>query len=95
MSEPTNSSVRLTVLISGEVQGVNFRNFARRLALDAGLAGYAENLYDGRVEVVAEGPKGELEALLYQLRRGPTYAEVAAVDVAWGEASGLEGFQTY
>ena len=95
MSQPTDSPVRLTALISGEVQGVNFRNFARRLARDAGLAGYAENLYDGRVEIVAEGPKGELEALLYQLRRGPTYAEVAAVDVAWGEASGLEGFQTY
>lgn len=95
MSDSADPPVRLTALVSGEVQGVNFRNFARRLALDAGLAGYAENLSDGRVEVVAEGPKGELEALLHQLRRGPTYAEVAAVDATWGEVSGLEGFHTY
>ena len=93
MSE--TDSVRLTALISGRVQGVNFRNFVRRLARDAGLTGYAENLSDGRVEVVAEGPKAELTALLHQLRRGPTYAEVSAVDVTWGEVSGLAGFHTY
>ena len=91
----TDDTVRLTVLVSGEVQGVNFRNFVRRLARDAGLRGYAENLSDGRVEVVAEGPKGELTALLHQIQRGPTYADVSGVDVAWGEVSGLEGFHTY
>ncbi len=74
---------------------MNYRNFVRRLAKDAGLCGYAENLSDGRVEIVAEGPRDELEALLYQLRRGPTYAEVVAIDVAWGEVSGLEGFHIY
>lgn len=94
MPQPTESA-RLTALVAGEVQGVNFRNFVRRLAQDAGLSGYAENLGDGRVEVVAEGPKGDLEALLHQLYRGPTHAQVAAIDVTWGEASGLEGFQTY
>jgi acylphosphatase len=93
-SEPDREA-RLTALVSGEVQGVNFRNFARRLARDAGLAGYAENLSDGRVEVVAEGPRDELEALLYQLYRGPTHAQVEAIDVAWGEGSGLEGFHIY
>ncbi len=91
----TDDIARLTALVSGEVQGVNFRNFVRRLARDAGLTGYAENLSDGRVEVVAEGPKGELTALLHQLQRGPTYAEVSAVDATWGEVSGLEGFHTY
>ena len=91
----TDDFARLTVLVSGRVQGVNFRNFVRRLARDAGLKGYAENLSDGRVEVVAEGPKTELTALLHQLQRGPSYAEVSAVDVTWGETSGLEGFHTY
>ena len=93
MSEPTHA--RLTALVSGAVQGVNFRNFVRRLARDAGLSGYAENLSDGRVEVVAEGPRDELEALLHQLYRGPSFAEVAGIDVTWGEVSGLEGFHTY
>ena len=95
MSRPADAPVRLTALVSGEVQGVNFRSFVRRLALDAGLSGYAENLSDGRVEVVAEGEKGELEALLHQLHRGPAHAEVEAVDATWGEASGLDGFHTY
>lgn len=93
MSDPTDA--RLTVLIAGAVQGVNFRNFVRRLARDAGLSGYAENLSDGRVEVVAEGPRDELEVLLHQLRRGPALARVEGVDVTWGEVSGLEGFHTY
>ena len=95
MLEPTDTPVRLTALVAGAVQGVNFRNFVRRLALDSGLSGYAENLSDGRVEVVAEGPKGELTALLHQLHRGPMHAEVSAVDATWGEVSGLEDFHTY
>lgn len=93
--EQDQNAARLTALVSGSVQGVNFRSFVRRLAKDAGLSGYAENLADGRLEVVAEGPKDELEALLYQLHRGPTYAEIEGIDVTWGEVSGLEGFQTY
>ncbi len=87
--------MRLSALVSGEVQGVGFRAFVRRLALDTGVSGYAENLSDGRLEVIAEGEKGALEALLHQLWRGPAHAEVAAVDVSWGEVSGLEGFHSY
>jgi len=85
----------LTALVSGAVQGVGYRAFARRHALDLGLSGYAENLGDGRVEVVAEGEREALETLLHRLQRGPAHAEVRAVDVTWGEASGLDGFQSY
>lgn len=83
---------RLTALISGRVQGVGFRAYARRRALDLRLAGTAENLADGRVEVVAEGPRSEVEQLLIHLRRGPPHAEVTDVDVHWSEGSGLRGF---
>ena len=86
---------RMTVLISGDVQGVGFRAFTRRHALDADISGYAENLDDGRVEIVAEGERSDLEALLHQLRRGPAHAEVENVDVSWGEVGDLEGFHTY
>ena len=86
---------RMTALVSGEVQGVGFRAFARRHALDLDLSGYAENLDDGRVEIVAEGERGDLEALLHQLKRGPAHAEVEEVDITWGEAGSLEGFHTY
>lgn len=87
--------MKLTVILGGEVQGVGFRAFAQRLAHDLGLCGYAENLEDGRVEVVAEGERSELEHFLGQLQRGPAHASVESTDVAWGEASGLEGFYTY
>ena len=86
---------RMTVLASGRVQGVGFRAFVRRHALDLGLKGYAENLGDGRVEVVAEGEKSELEHLLVKLKMGPAHAVVTELEVAWGEVTGLESFYTY
>jgi acylphosphatase len=89
--EPT----RLTVLISGRVQGVGYREFVRRNALDLGLSGYAENLDDGRVEVVAEGARDDLELLLVRLRMGPAHAEVGELESIWGQAGGLDRFYVY
>jgi acylphosphatase len=93
MSEPSPS--RLTLLIAGRVQGVGYRAYVRRHALDLGLTGHAENLADGRVEVVAEGPRGGLEHLLERLRTGPVHASVDSIDVQWGEAGGARGFHTF
>lgn len=86
---------RLTALVSGEVQGVGYRAYARRHALDLRLAGTAENLGDGRVEVVAEGPRSELEHLLVFLRRGPAHAQVSRVEEHWSEGGRLNGFYVY
>ncbi len=86
---------RITALISGQVQGVGFRFFARKKAFELGLSGYAENLADGRLEVVAEGRRGDLEHLLHHLRQGPRGARVEHVDVQWSEATGLKGFQVF
>lgn len=88
-------NARLTALISGMVQGVGFREFIRRNALDLGLAGTAENLDDGRVEVVAEGDRDDLELLLVRLQAGPVHADVKDVEVIWGEAGGMSGFYVY
>ncbi len=93
MTEMTDS--RLTALLTGRVQGVGFRAFIQRHALDMSLHGYAENLDDGRVEVVAEGDHDDLERLLEKLWQGPAHAEVRDIDVSWGEASDLAGFHTY
>ena len=54
---------RLTAFVSGHVQGVGFRWWARSRGLELGLVGYARNLEDGRVEIVAQGPtEAELQA---------------------------------
>jgi acylphosphatase len=93
MAEPSRS--RLTVLIAGQVQGVGYRAYVRRHALDLGLSGHAENLSDGRVEVVAEGARDKLRHFLERLRTGPVHADVEAVDAEWGEAGGIHGFHTF
>jgi acylphosphatase len=67
-------------LVRGRVQGVGFRYFVERNAAGLGLAGYARNLDDGRVEVYAVGrsePLSELSGLLWQ---GPRWAEVRGVE---------------
>jgi acylphosphatase len=86
---------RVAVLVSGKVQGVGYRAFAQAKAWELGLSGYAENLPDGRVEVVAEGPEDELQRFLELLAQGPRAARVEHLEVQWSEATGLIGFRTY
>ena len=64
-------------LVSGQVQGVGFRWFVARHARTLGIGGYARNLPDGRVEVVASGEGTEAMARLEKLlRAGPSHAQV-------------------
>ncbi|MFD3004999.1 acylphosphatase [Thermus tengchongensis] len=86
---------RLVALVKGRVQGVGYRAFAQKKALELGLSGYAENLPDGRVEVVAEGPKEDLLVFLRHLQEGPRLARVEGVEVQWAEETGLKGFYVY
>jgi acylphosphatase len=68
-------------VVAGMVQGVGFRWFVARHARGLGLAGYARNLADGRVEVVATGSDGAALARLEELlRTGPAHARVDGVD---------------
>ena len=82
---------QLTARVRGHVQGVGYRFFARRAAVSLGLRGYVRNLPDGAVETVAEGSRGDLEALLAALWRGPSEARVADVEASWGAATGTFG----
>jgi acylphosphatase len=82
-------SESLRALVRGRVQGVGFRAFVVWRARELALHGFARNLSDGTtVEVVAEGPRASLEALLTSLREGPPMSYVKSVDVTWGEPSG-------
>lgn len=76
--------VRLTAWVRGDVQGVGFRWWTRAQAQELGLSGTARNLPDGRVEVVAEGPRVECEELLRRLAEG-------AGDSGHGRAGRLTG----
>lgn len=68
-------------LVSGRVQGVGFRWFTQRQAEQLGLAGWARNLPDGRVEVVARGSAGALASLSEWLAQGPPTARVENVEM--------------
>lgn len=74
--------------ISGLVQGVSFRWHTRRIAQSLGLAGWVKNLFDGSVEVVAEGPEEALRELLAWCRQGPELARVERVEESFSRATG-------
>jgi acylphosphatase len=79
-------NARAHFYVSGWVQGVSFRGYARQRARELGLTGWVRNLYDGRVEGVAEGPRAEVERLIEAVRKGPSAARVEDVEVRWEEA---------
>jgi acylphosphatase len=76
-------NARLHVFVSGKVQGVSYRGYARRAALELGLKGWIRNLYDGRVEAVAEGARPDLEAFIGRIETGPAAARVEDFDIRW------------
>jgi len=86
MDEESNS--RLHATIYGYVQGVGFRYFVEEQAQRLSLTGWVRNVYDGQVEVVAEGPRKDLEEFLKYLQRGPSAAHVSHVVEEWENATG-------
>ena len=88
------TNVRAHVLVSGMVQGVNFRQRTKRQAENLGVNGWVRNVPDGKVEAVFEGEEQAVKALADFCRHGPSYAMVTNVDVVWelyrGEFSGFE-----
>jgi acylphosphatase len=84
---------RLTAWVHGHVQGVGFRWWTRSRALELGLTGYASNQADGRVLVVAQGPRADCERLVELLRGGSTPGSVDNVVADWSAAGEpLRGF---
>lgn len=86
---------RLRVIVSGDVQGVGFRQWIRRTAVPLGLAGSAINRADGRVEIDVEGARVACDELLSILRTGRTPGWVFGVAVeADAVPTGVSGFRT-
>jgi acylphosphatase len=84
--------IRYRVLVSGRVQGVNFRATCQWMAVQHGVTGWVRNLADGRVEAVFEGSAGDIQHLLDWARRGPALAAVSDVAVRAEQPEGLDRF---
>ena len=78
--------------MAGRVQGIGFRYFVQHQATSLGLAGWARNLEDGRVEVYAVGSPQRLNDLAAALHKGPRMAEVRSVEESDAEVDSLSSF---
>lgn len=72
---------RLRLTVTGRVQGVSYRARAQEKARTLGLAGYARNLPDGTVDILAEGEAARLEEFIAWCRKGPPLAGVSNVTI--------------
>ncbi|MEJ7705167.1 MAG: acylphosphatase [Geodermatophilaceae bacterium] len=91
MADPADRSageaVRLTAWVHGQVQGVGFRWWVRARALELRLTGWASNLPDGRVEVIAQGSRRGCDSLLAAIRGPATPGRVTRVVEQWDRTS--------
>ncbi len=82
------SPARIHILVSGQVQGVYFRENTRKKAEELGISGWVRNMLDGRVEIMAEGDKDKLDKLMRWAEQGPAFAKVDGLRTAWPEYKG-------
>jgi acylphosphatase len=84
------------IYVLGFIQGVGFRGFVKANARKLGLTGWVQNLTDGRVEALAQGPKEKIETLIKICEKGPIVSGVKSVAVTWEKEDEQFGsFETY
>ena len=81
-------NTRAFIRVSGRVQGVFFREHARKWATSLGLTGWVRNTEDGQVEITVEGERETIERLLELLHEGSPLSRVDFLDVDWEVYSG-------
>lgn len=85
---------RAHIRVSGQVQGVFFRDSTRRKAEELGLSGWVKNLPDGKVEAVFEGPSDSVRKMVRWCEEGPQQASVENVDTDFEDpGEDLQGFE--
>lgn len=85
---------RMQIVYSGHVQGVGFRYTVKSVAAGFEVVGTVQNLLDGRVRLLVEGPRGELEAFQRAIREAGLEHFIRNEDVSWSEATGeFHGFE--
>jgi len=83
--ETPNDMKEMEAIISGRVQGINYRSFVHKKANALWLSGYVENMPNRNVRVVSQGSEEKLRALVEHLWKGPFSANVSNVLVTWCE----------
>ena len=73
--------VKIKMTVKGMVQGVGFRYYCYRTALQLGINGYAKNLYNGDVEIEAEGGVSEMNEFIKQVQIGPKFSKINSTSV--------------
>ena len=81
------------LIVSGRVQRVFFRVNVRNKALELGLNGYAKNLDNGNVEVVAQGDEDKLKELIEFIKKGPGIAKVENIQIKHKEPENFKNFE--
>jgi len=93
-NSPTNTRQRLRVFYTGRVQGVGFRYTTKTVAAGFELTGIVRNLPDGRVELIAEGQGGELEAFRLAILDAGLAGLIRDEQVTWLDAKNeFRGFE--
>ena len=73
--------IQLKIIVSGEVQGVGYRYYTQMKAIQFGITGWVRNLQEGGVEILASGPKADLESFVDEVRRGNPFSTVDHIEV--------------
>jgi len=92
MAEPSPLT-RLYLVVSGQVQGVGYRWFARELAESLGVSGWVRNREDGAVEAEAEGTREAVDEFVERLKDGNLSARVDEIAVVPRKPQGSRGFE--
>ncbi len=83
-----NDHRSIVIVAHGRVQGVFYRDSTREKALELGLSGTVQNLPDGTVRIVAQGPESGIEALVQWARQGPPASSVSHLDLTYDGPTG-------
>jgi len=85
---------RVHLKVYGLVQGVGFRWFTERKAKEIGVNGWVKNLWDGSVEIVAEGDEEDLKVFIEEIKKGPPLSRVDKIEERWEDYRGeFDGFE--
>ena len=92
IAELFKERARVNIKVHGKVQGVFYRDYAKRQADALGITGWIQNK-DNVVEIVAEGDKTRLREFITHCQKGPPLAKIEKLDYEWQEYTGkFNGF---